>query len=354
MRAPGASSVPYHKREEQPARDGEDDVERGEHADRVGRASEPALEHRLRRLHAGDEDRQHERQQEERQQHLAGTRPRRDGAEQRRARREADVPERQHDEQARQHRQEIDVEQQRHERHDDRLHEPEEAEVRDQLADEDRPRVDRREQQAGETVLLALEEEPALNAEEAGEDERRPEHARREPRLLLRRRIVRDREDDEQEDAERDEARDALARPPFDAEVLPENCERGTHYARLTLATSASNRAAIATPLASPPAPSQSIFPRCSIRTRLASASARGTSWVDSTMACPARRRSTSRDSSVAVACGSSPVNGSSSSNSSGRWRSARASATRCIIPRENVRTGRRAKRPSSVHSTSS
>ncbi len=50
----------------------------------------------------------------------------------------------------------------------------------------DRRRVDRRAEQAGETVVLALEEEAALDAEQAGEDERRPQHARRQARRLAR------------------------------------------------------------------------------------------------------------------------------------------------------------------------
>ena len=63
-------------------------------------------------------------------------------------------------------------------RHDDELHDGQERDVGGQLAEVDRRRIDGRDEQPRQAVVLALEEEPPLDAEEPGEEERRPEDAR--------------------------------------------------------------------------------------------------------------------------------------------------------------------------------
>src|SRR5262249_17261926 len=113
----------------------------------------------------------------------------------------------------------------------------------------DRRRVDRSEQQPGQAILLALEQEAALDAEEPGEDERHPEHARRERRCLLGPRIVRDAEHEQQQDAEHHEARDALAGAPLDPRLLAQDGQRATH------------------PRSLPPAPPARAFPAALPRT---------------------------------------------------------------------------------------
>ena len=91
----------------------------------------------------------------------------------------------------------------RHERHHERLHDAQQHHVGRELAEVERGGIERRREQAAEAVVLALEDEAALDAEQSGEDERRPQHARREARRVRRRRIERHAEDDDQQHAER-------------------------------------------------------------------------------------------------------------------------------------------------------
>src|SRR5215510_3988620 len=59
------TSVPYHKRKQEPARCDEDHIERQEDGHGLARRTEPARHHGERRLHAAHEQRHEERQQQE-------------------------------------------------------------------------------------------------------------------------------------------------------------------------------------------------------------------------------------------------------------------------------------------------
>src|SRR5207245_11767200 len=76
-------SVAHNIREEQPAGHREDHVEGDQHGDRLARRPEAARQHRLRRLHGADQERQGERQEEEREQRLPRARARGDGGDER-------------------------------------------------------------------------------------------------------------------------------------------------------------------------------------------------------------------------------------------------------------------------------
>ena len=113
--------------------------------------------------------------------------------------------------------------------HHHRLCRGEEHDVRRQLAGVDVGRIDRRGEEAREAVVLALEEEAALDAGEAREDEAHPEDRGRERGRRLGRGVVRHGEDHQEEHAEHEDARQALARAPLDAQVLREDGERAAH-----------------------------------------------------------------------------------------------------------------------------
>ena len=69
----------------------------------------------------------------------------------------------------------------------------------------------------------------------------------------------------------------------------------------------------------------------------VASASSRAGSWVATTSVARRRRALRARGRGAPAPSSSRAVCGSSSTSSSGAWSSARQSASRCVIPRENV-----------------
>src|SRR5437867_1915262 len=327
-------SVPHNIREEEPAGHCEDHVEGGEHAEPAARPGEPADDNRAGGLHGADQERHEEWQEQERQHHLARPDARRERPEEGGEGREAHVAEEADEQERRQARDEVEVEEEARERQDDRLHDGQQDDVGGELAGVDRRGVDRRREQARQAVVLALEEEAALDTEEPGQDEGRPQDARGERRRRLGRRVVRDRQDDEEEHAEDEDGGDALARAPLDAEVLGEDGERVAHP-QVRSATTARYAATIIAASSARPSCTQAMRPRWRIARRDAIGAARSTSWVARRIEWPAARSSRSCCCSRSTASGSRPLKGSSRRSRSGSWRRTRASARRWPMPRE-------------------
>src|SRR5581483_3952188 len=318
--------------EEEPPRHSEHDIAGREHAETGERGTDAGVEDGAGRGDGADQQRHEEREEEERQEEVAGARPGRHRREERPERRDAEVPEEEDEDEPRQPRQQVDVQEEARERHDDRLRRGEDDDVRGALPGVEGAGVERRRQEPGEAVVLALEEKSALHGRKPRENERHPEDRGQERRGRVRPRVVGDAEDDQEEDAHHEHAGHALARPPLDAEVLREDRERGAHHARRT--TTAAYAAAI-TACAACPSCVHAMRPRWRIARRVATGAARSTSWVVNTTAWPAVLSAAIRSSRAVAASRSSPLNGSSMRRRSGRWRRARASARRWLIPRE-------------------
>src|SRR5918999_1154626 len=269
------------------------------------------------RAHAADDDRDREREEEERQQQLAGTpghghrgHKRADGA-------DAHVREQDGRDGGRVDGLEKDGE--GGERH--RLHEHEERERRDQLREPDRAAVAGREHERVQQALLALGDEGAAEGEERGEDDRDPEQALRGLGLLAREREA---EGDEGGDDEEQHRRQHLAAAQLQEEIL---AGQGGGVADVV------GHAQARRPVARGARRSGSCVATRKVRSPASAASSRSRSAAPSA---------------------SSALNGSSRSRRAGACRSARQSASRCSIPRENepapsARASQSPKRSSSI-----
>src|SRR4051812_19567527 len=255
-----------------------------------------------RRAHPADDDRDHQREEEERQQELSGPACGRHRREERANRRKPEVGE--HD---RGHELPADrLEEERVGRKRHRLGEPQEGEDAERLGQPDGAPVAGGEHEPVEHALVSLRSERPREAQERCEEKRDPQ----EPRRSSLRRVGREREvkDDEGGEDEKEHRRQCVPRAQLEQDVLAGQCrdvgEIGHARARIEVD--------------------------------------RGRTWSGSCEATTTVRppEVSRRSSSTSPRADSSSAEyGSSRRSRAGSCRSTRQRASRCCIPRENEPT---------------
>ena len=144
-------------------------------------------------------------------------------AEERAHGRDAERAEGEHEDETGQGARDVDVQEEREQRQNDRLHERQEQDVADELADVDGALVARREQQRFPAVVVALEHEAPAEPQERRQQDAEPQEPGHDRDEAFTVGAERELEHEEEQHREEQDGVDGLLRAPLDEDVFPDD-----------------------------------------------------------------------------------------------------------------------------------
>src|SRR5712692_396424 len=331
------------------------DVRRGQEPEPVRHGPERLAEqHRLGRLDGAEQDRHLDGEQEDREQQLPRPDLRGHRGEERADRGEPDRAEADDEREAGDRRADVDVKKDREQREENGLDQEHQQQVSGELAKVDGGFVAGREAQAIPAVVLALADERPAETEQPAQDEPEPEQARqhgREPFTVGPERELEEKEEQEREEEERVQR---LLGAPLDREVLPHDDPGAAREPHGPSSVCSAYSRASSSGVSVVRGVSSTMRPPARITIRSATFSPRPKLCVAIRIAPPRALKTCRYSSSHFLPCGSRPADGSSSSTTSGRASTTRASDSRRFIPAEKLRTRSSANGSSSTATSAS